>query len=119
MLAIHHRDDYDPSVGPEAMSKIRIEDPLFSSILPGVADFIGELGNAHFSFRQHDLDVNDDCHIRLDSQVVLSDFISTAFCKIRSNTAAAVAMMAETKIMKAPIMTPPAISSLPRMKMDK
>jgi hypothetical protein len=28
------------------------------------ADFIGELGNAHFSFRQHDVDVNDDCHVR-------------------------------------------------------
>ena len=78
------------------------------------ADFIGELGNAHFSFREHELDVNDDCHIRLDSQVVLSDFISTAFCKIRSNTAAAVAMMVETKIIKAPIITPPATSSVPR-----
>ena len=71
LVAIHHPDDYDPSVGPEAMSKIRIEDPLFSSILFGVADFIGELGNAHFSFRQHDVGVNDDCHVRLDSQVVL------------------------------------------------
>ncbi len=35
------------------------------------ADFIGEIGNAHFSFRQHELDVNDYCHVRLDSQVVL------------------------------------------------
>jgi hypothetical protein len=24
------------------------------------ADFIGQLGNAHFPFRQHDIDVNDD-----------------------------------------------------------
>jgi hypothetical protein len=67
--------NYDPSFGPEAMSKIRIEDPLFSSILPGVADFIGELGNSHFSFRQHDVDVNDDCHVRLDSQVVLRFYL--------------------------------------------
>ena len=36
LVAIHHPDDYDPLVGPEAMSKIRIEDPLFSSILPGL-----------------------------------------------------------------------------------
>jgi hypothetical protein len=53
----------------------RIEDPLFSSILPGGADFIGELGNAHFSFRQHDVDVNDDCHVRLDNQVVLRFYL--------------------------------------------
>jgi len=33
LVAIHHPNDYDPSVGPEAMSKIRIEDPLFSSIV--------------------------------------------------------------------------------------
>jgi hypothetical protein len=39
--------------------------------------------SSHFSFRQHDLDVNDDCHVRLDSHVLLSDFLSTAFCKIR------------------------------------
>jgi hypothetical protein len=39
------------------------------------ADFIGELGNAHFSFRQHDVDVNDDCHVRLDSQVVLRFYL--------------------------------------------
>jgi hypothetical protein len=32
--------------------------------------FIGELGNAHFSFR-HDVDVTDDCYVRLDNQVVL------------------------------------------------
>ena len=34
-------------------------------------DFIGELGNAHFSFRQNDVDANDDCHVRLDSHVVV------------------------------------------------
>jgi len=39
------------------------------------ADFIGELGNAHFSLRQHDVDVNDDCHVRLDSQVVLRFYL--------------------------------------------
>ncbi len=39
------------------------------------AYFIGELGNAHFSFRQHDVDVNDDCHVRLDSQVVLRFYL--------------------------------------------
>ena len=31
------------------------------------ADFIGELGNGHFPFRQHDVDVNDDRHVCLDS----------------------------------------------------
>jgi hypothetical protein len=80
------------------------------------ADFIGELGNAHFSFRQHDVDVNDDCMF-VQTVGSFSDFIPTAFCNLRSNTAAAVAVMAETKIMKAPIMTPPAISSVPRIKM--
>ncbi len=35
-------------------------------------DFIGELGNAHFPFRQHDIDVNDDCHVCLDNQIVES-----------------------------------------------
>ena len=59
------------------------------------------LGKAHFSVRQHDGDVNNDCHVRLDSQVGLR-FYSTEFCKTRSNTAAAVAMMAETKLMKTP-----------------
>jgi hypothetical protein len=39
------------------------------------ADFIGELGNAHFPFRQHDIDVNDDCHVCLDSKIVLRLYI--------------------------------------------
>jgi hypothetical protein len=44
LVAIHHPDDYDPSVGPEAMSKIRIEDPFFSSILFGVLLWAYRLG---------------------------------------------------------------------------
>ena len=44
LVAIHHPDDYDPSVGPEAMSKIRIEDPLFSLILFGVLLWAYRLG---------------------------------------------------------------------------
>ncbi len=31
----------------------------------GDADFVGELGDAHFSLRQHDVDVNDDGHVGL------------------------------------------------------
>jgi len=38
-------------------------------------DFVGELGNAHFSFRQHDVDVNDDCHFCLDSKIALRLYI--------------------------------------------
>jgi len=48
-----------------------------------------------------------------------SDFSSTALCKVRSNTAAAVATTAEIKISRSPIMTPPAMSSLPRRTMKK
>jgi hypothetical protein len=44
LVAIRHPDDYHPSVGPEAMSKIRIEDPLFSSILFGVLLCVYRLG---------------------------------------------------------------------------
>ena len=40
-----------------------------------------------------------------------SDFIATAFCKTRSNTAAAVAMTTETKVAKIPIAIKPAGSS--------
>ncbi len=40
-----------------------------------------------------------------------SDFSSTALCKVFSNTAAAVATTAETKIRTRPIITPPAMSS--------
>ncbi|HEV7397132.1 MAG TPA: hypothetical protein VGN86_11520, partial [Pyrinomonadaceae bacterium] len=29
-----------------------------------------EIGNAHFPFRQHDIDVFDDCHVCLDSKIV-------------------------------------------------
>ena len=41
-----------------------------------------------------------------------SDLVSTAFCKIRSNIAAAVAMTTEPKVMRMPIKIPPARSSL-------
>ena len=40
-----------------------------------------------------------------------SDFISTAFCKLRSNIAAAVAITIEPKVMRMPMKTPPARSS--------
>ena len=30
------------------------------------ADFVGELGDAHFSLGQHDVDVDDDCHAGLE-----------------------------------------------------
>ena len=29
------------------------------------ADFVGKLGDAHLPLRQHDVDVNDDCHAGL------------------------------------------------------
>lgn len=47
----------------------------------------------------------NDCRVRLDSQAVLR-LIATEFCKVHSNTVAAVAMMSETKIMKTPITLP-------------
>ena len=31
----------------------------------GDADFLGELGDAHLPLRQHDVDVNRDCHVGL------------------------------------------------------
>src|SRR4026209_90993 len=48
----------------------------------------------------------------LDRFKSFSDFISTAFCKTRSKIAAAVAITAEPKVMRMPIKTPPARSSL-------
>ncbi len=48
----------------------------------------------------------------LDRFKSFSDFISTAFCKTRSNITAAAAIMAEPKVMRMPIKTPPARSSL-------
>ena len=44
--------------------------------------------------------------------------MSTAFCKSFSNTAAAVAVVTERKIITSPIMTPPAISSVPRTTIE-
>lgn len=43
-----------------------------------------------------------------------SDFSSTAFCSVFSDTAAAVPTTTETKIRSSPIITPPAMSSFPR-----
>ncbi len=48
-----------------------------------------------------------------------SHLSSTALCKVLSNTAAAVATTAETKISSSPIITPPAMSSFPRITIQK
>ena len=43
--------------------------------IPQGARFLSGWRTAHFSFRQHDVDVNDGCHVRLDSQVVLRFYL--------------------------------------------
>ena len=61
----------------------------------------------HLPLRQHYVDVDYDRHADFGYTVKsFSDFSSTALCKVLSNTAAAVATTAETKISRSPIMTP-------------
>src|SRR5262249_20640940 len=76
------------------------------------AHFFGKLGDAHLPLRQHDVDVDDDCHAGSRYTVKsFSDFISTAFCKIRSNSAAAAATTIEGKVMRMRIKIPAGRSS--------
>jgi hypothetical protein len=102
-------------------SRIAFALPFFKTeILAIVMPTFGQLGDAHLPLGQHYVDVDDDRHADFGYTVKsFSDFRSTALCKVLSNTAAAVATTAETKISRSPIMTPPAMSSLPRITMKK
>lgn len=82
------------------------------------ADLLRQFGDAHFSLCEHHIDVDDNGHA-IYTVKSFSDLISTAFCRMRSNTAAAVATTTETSIIMRPMATPPAISSLPRITMKK
>src|SRR5205814_2905935 len=74
------------------------------------ADLLGEFGDAHLPPGQHDVDVDDDCHVGYTVRS-FSDFMSTAFCRIRSTIAAAVATTIEGKAMRMRMKRPAGRSS--------